>query len=1254
VITMRDKKWTDEQWAAITTRDKALLVAAAAGAGKTAVLVERIIRLITDPTRPVDVDRLLIVTFTNAAAAEMRERIAAALSNALKENPHSRRLARQLTMLNRASITTLHSFCLDLLRRYYYLLDLDPGFRVADEMEAELLRLEVLEELFEERYNRQDNETFAHLVDAYGGQRDDSKLQNLVLALYRFSGSHPWPRFWLAEMAENFALSEGQSLDELPWIYQVKEEIGQEMQSVLRLLKQAAWWARQPGGPEPYCKNLAEDILLLEPLVHCGEMSWDKLYRSFANIKWSKLSPCRGEVDDGLKNRVQTLRNKAKDKVKEVTGTYFCAEPGVLLQDLRSLHPLMKELAALTAEFMDRYQKKKQAKGLVDFGDLEHYCLSILLDKESKPGEMVPSAVALELKKQFAEVLVDEYQDINEVQETILQLVSREDNRFMVGDVKQSIYRFRLAEPGLFLGKYRQYGVPGNAAGCRIDLSKNFRSRLGVVNGVNFIFRQIMTRTAGEIDYDEASELRCGAEFPAPEGVTTAEGPVELHLIDCKDMQSDGVEPSEAGEEDVLPDRDEEPEELDADQAEARLVGRRILEMVKGSELSTGSEFMVWDKELAQYRPVTYRDIVILLRATTGRANTFLEELRAMGIPAYAELGTGYFAAVEVEIFLSLLKIIDNPRQDVPLAGVLRSPIVGLKGEELAEIRLCNRDGDFYDAVMSAARSDLGDVSRKLTGFLTKLDRWRSLARRGPLADLIWMLYRETGYYDYVGGMTGGTQRQANLRVLYHRAKQFEATSFRGLFSFLRFVERMKDAGNDFGSARALGESENVVRIMSIHKSKGLEFPVVFVAGLGKKFNLLDLNKDLLMHKRLGLGPQVINLATRVSYPSLPKLLIRQQIKREAVAEEMRVLYVALTRAREKLILVGSVRDLSKSLEKWCASAHQSGWPLPDAELMAARTYLDWLCPAIARHRDGQALLQRAGSEAQPSSDVAMDASTWKTVFYDMNQVQNQLVDNRHQVTELLEKIKRLAPLEDMGQAAEVDRRLRWTYPLAEVTAKPAKAAVTEIKGRFDELTRPEEDVLPYRPQITGRPRFLQQDKGLTPAERGSVIHLVMQHINLQKAPDEGDIYALLDRLVAREILLPEQAAVIDPAQITGFFAGPLGRRVLKAVKVQRELPFSLALPATEVYPELSRAGAGEIVLVQGVIDCLADEGDGLLLIDYKSDEVRPGQTSVAERYRGQINLYTRAVQDILGRPVKERAIYLFDSGETLYFGPGS
>ncbi|ABO49946.1 DNA helicase/exodeoxyribonuclease V, subunit A [Desulforamulus reducens MI-1] len=1243
---MSDKKWTAEQLAAITTRDTNLLVAAAAGAGKTAVLVERIIGLITDPHRPVDVDQLLIVTFTNAAAAEMRERIGQALSKALQENPHSKRLARQLTMLNRASITTLHSFCLDLLRRYFYQLDLDPGFRVADEVEAELLRLDVLEELFERRYNQDNVEVFARLVDSYGGQRDDSRLQDLVLELYRFSGSHPLPVQWLTSLAENYVIPEGKTLDDQTWIVQIKKTIFQEVEGVLGLLKQAQWLAKQPGGPEPYSKTLTEDIINIKPLTNNDwDASWEKLYRSITAIKWSKLSPCRGEIDDQLKNKAQNLRNKAKEKFNDIINTYFSAEPTVILEDLRSLQPLIADLAKLTIEFMELYQKKKQAKGLVDFGDLEHYCLTILLDKENDAAEFRPSAVAIELQQQYAEVLVDEYQDINAVQETILRLVSKKNNRFMVGDVKQSIYRFRLAEPKLFLSKSELYANTDNCQGTRIGLSKNFRSRLEVVNAVNFIFRQIMTKKAGEITYDELEELHCGADYPQAEDVKTATGPVEVYLIDRKDAQLEEQNTDSA--EEKLTDG-EEQEDLDSDQAEARLIGRRIQAMVKGTDKAMGPEFKVWDKEIGKYRPVSYRDIVILLRATTGRANTFLEELRTMGVPTYAEVGTGYFEAVEVETFLSLLKIIDNPRQDVPLAGVLRSPVVGLKASDLAEIRLCSKEGDFYDAVRIAAAADLGDVAVTLTKFLRQLENWRSRARRDTLADLIWLLYRETGYYDYVGGMVGGTQRQANLRVLYHRAKQFEATSFRGLFRFLRFVERLKDSGSDLGAARSLSENEDVVRIMSIHKSKGLEFPVLFVAGLGKRFNMMDLNKDMLMHKELGLGPQIIHLGSRVSYPSLPKLLIKQQIRKESVAEEMRVLYVALTRAREKLILVGAVRDLEKSLEKWCTSTYQAGWTLPDAELMAAKCYLDWLCPAIARHHNGHELRSLAKTEGQPFSEVATDPSAWQLVFQALKDIKNQTQENKEQSQGLLVKIKDMEPFEDAGLIKEVERRLSWQYPRAEVTTRPAKAAVTEVKHKFDELARQEAGVMSYRPKISGRPRFLQQDKGLTPAERGSAIHLVMQHIPLDKLPDEEGVQVLLQNLIQKEILLPQQAAAINPNHITGFFASSIGQRVLQAPKVERELPFSLALPATEVYQELPECG-DEMVLVQGVIDCLVDEGDGFLLIDYKSDAVYPGQDSPVDRYRGQINLYARAVQDILGKPVKDRVIYLFNNGQIVH-----
>lgn len=1244
MIIMSDKKWTDEQLAAITKRDSNLLVAAAAGAGKTAVLVERIIQRITDPERPVDVDQLLIVTFTNAAATEMRERIGQALGKALNENPHSKRLAKQLTMLNRASITTLHSFCLEIVRRYFYLLDLDPAFRIADDIEAELLRLEVLEALFEERYQREESDLFTTLVDLYGGQRDDSKLQELVLGLYRFASSNPRPQAWLQRLAEDFYLPEDLAIDRLPWMERIKEAIEEEMGSILSLLRQAAWLAQQPGGPAPYMKTLQANILEIESRQNCRQASWDKLYRSFTSLDWGKLSACRGnDFDDGLKNKAKALREKAKDKFEDLKKTYFSAAPEVMLADLRSLYPLVKELTSLTQEFIHNYQRKKQAKGLVDFTDLEHFCLSILQQREAD-GTLTPSPIAQELKQRYVEVLVDEYQDINAVQETVLQLVSQPANRFMVGDVKQSIYRFRLAEPGLFLGKYLRYGVADNTEGCLIELSKNFRSRRSVVDAVNFVFRQIMTEAAAEIDYNAKAELKCGASYPAEAGIHTAEGAVELHILDRKDLGHEDY-PVVAEDEREQSGQSDEQEDLNKDQCEARLVGRRILELVQGTD--TTPPLNVWDSHLKKYRPVTFRDMVILLRATSGRANIFLEELRNLGIPAYGELGTGYFDEVEVETFLSLLKIIDNPRQDVPLAAVLRSPMVGLTAAELGEIKLHHPTGDFYDAVLAASQA-ADELGKRLSEFLKQLEAWRSQARRGSLADLIWQLYRETGYYDYVGGLLGGTQRQANLRVLYHRARQFEATAFRGLFRFLRFVERLKNSAKDLGAARALSENEDVVRIMSIHKSKGLEFPVVFVAGLGNKFNLQDTYKDMLMHKEMGLGPQIINLSTRVSYPSLPKQLIKQQIRKESVAEEMRVLYVALTRAREKLVLVGSVANLAKSLEKWSTFAGQAGWALPTAELTAANNNLDWLGPAVLRHRDGQHLLCLSGSDIKPSPEVAGDPSRWQIYCTHVSELQNLTPDNPAQVAALLEKVQQFLPLEPCGLQGEVERRLSWRYPFARVAAKPAKTSVTELKRRFAELALQEEGLPPGRPQLNNRPRFLQQDRGLSPTERGSALHLVMQHIQLRTVPTEDEVRELLARLVEQEILTDEQAAVIEPRWITEFFQSPLGQRVLQGRAVKRELPFSLAMPAREVYPELPE-NEEEYVLLQGVIDCLVEERDGLLLIDYKTDAAKPGDTAPAERYREQINIYTRAVEEILDKKVKERAIYLFANGETVY-----
>ena len=1258
-------QWTEEQQEAISCRGGNLLVAAAAGSGKTAVLVERIIRRLTDRTDPVDADRLLVVTFTNAAAAEMRERIGRALAAEIDKHPAARRLHRQMALLSRASISTIHSFCLDLLRQHFYRLDLDPSFRVADETECALLQAETMEDLFEQRYAAEDNHLFTTLVDCYGGKRDDSSLQEMVLGAYNFARSTADPVSWLKGLPAAYRLEEGCAFDQLPWCDVLKKSLVNELTVIISVLSQAISLALKPDGPQVYLANLEEDRGMFTGLLQrcTAGAAWSELYELFQCLTFARLQSCRkNEADRQLAEQVRKLRDGVKKKAAVIQREYFSSTPERICADLSKLYPLAQELADLVINFAAAYQQAKTARGVVDFGDLEQYSLQVLSEKG--PQGLLPSPAAISLRERYEEVLVDEYQDINAVQEAILQLVSRQENGrpnlFMVGDVKQSIYRFRLADPGLFLQKYITYPVGRDGRERRIDLSKNFRSRRGLVYAVNFIFRQLMTPVVGEIDYGAGSELVYGADYPpyAGEGLEPDEA-VEVHLVEngsvagtsdeggsadsgsmgqeAQQFVSDEAGQASAGEAEGA-DLAEFEEDLDAMQKEARLIAARIKELMGQS--GGRQALPVYDRGLQKYRPLAYRDVVVLLRTTSGHANTFVEEFRQFDIPAYAELATGYFEATEVETILSLLKIIDNPLQDVPLAAVLRSPLVGLDAGELARIRLYSRRGYYFHAVVAASLSD-EELSQKLMGFLRKLENWRNAARRGPLADLIWAIYRETGYYDFAGGLPGGGQRQANLRSLYNRARQYEAGSFRGLFLFLRFIERVREGGRDLGAARALGEKENVVRIMSIHKSKGLEFPVVFVAGLGRKFNFRDLNKDMLFHKDLGLGLQLVDTATRLTYPAMSKLALKQKLKLEALAEEMRILYVAMSRAREKLVLVGSMRGLANCARRWCGPAGTDRWPLPDGYLAGALTHLDWLGAALARHRDGAAIRHKGLFADETFAAAAADSSRWRIYIHTGL---DSTVAEKAVAPEILTLIKKKEPLAAAGAySATVNNRLSWRYPGAETVGPAAKVSVTELKRKLDRAAAEEDGAMrDYRPIIGARPLFMQERRGLTAAEKGSALHQVMQNIDLNRVLLLEDIEKEIAAMVMREILTEEQAAAAPVEKIAAFFAGPLGKRILAGRKVLRELPFTLALPAAEVYPDLP-GSTGEKVIVQGVVDCLVDEGDGYLLVDYKTDTLAVGEAATAlDRYRGQLALYARAVEEILERPVKEKQIYLF------------
>ncbi|MCI3919687.1 helicase-exonuclease AddAB subunit AddA [Paenibacillus sp. TRM 82003] len=1268
--------WTDEQWQAISTRGDHLLVAAAAGSGKTAVLVERIIRVVCDERRPVDIDRLLVATFTNAAAAEMRHRLRDALEKALRANPGSRHLRGQLALVGRASITTLHSFCLDVVRRYVHLTELDPAFRIANETEAALLRQEALEAVFEERYgNGEEDGAFYRLAERFGGERGDDALMKLVDRLYDFSRSHPFPEAWLREAAEAFRLSGEDDVPAgHPWLASVELDVRLELEAMLAALGTALDVARQPEGPAAYADNLAADAAGVARLLAALEAGgWRGLEAAVAfgadAGAFAKLKPQKKDAaDEALTERAKKLRKDAKERLDAVKEQLLTRTMADYAGECRELAPIMDELAQLVIDYGEAFRRAKTAKGLVDFGDLEHACLAILRDASSSSERLVPTEAALAYRAQFDEVYVDEYQDTNAVQETILRLVSRggerlEDgtrepgNRFMVGDVKQSIYRFRLAEPGLFLNKYKTYAsleevdAPGRV-GIRIDLARNFRSRREVVDAVNFLFRQTMHEAAAELDYDERAELVCGASYPEPDG--THDLAAEVLLLDRgaggSEEESVAGEPGEAAE-------------LETAELEARAIGRRIAELIGATGLPP---MRVFDKAAGGMRPILFRDIVILLRADKSWAPALIEQLRAYGVPAHAELGGGYFEAVEVETALSFLQTIDNPLQDIPLAATLRSPAFGFTGEELARVRIAGGKGrPYYEALgaVASGRAEADEPLReKAARFVAALEPWRTAARQETLADLLLRLYRETGYFDFVGGLPGGAQRQANLRALYDRARQYEATSFRGLFRFLRFIERLRDSGADLAPARALGEAEDVVRIMSIHKSKGLEFPVVFVAGLGKSFNRGDEREPFLIHKALGFGPRFVDPGLGIAYPTLPQLAIRRRLRAEALAEEMRVLYVALTRAKEKLILVGTAKDAAKRMDAWNAVAAHPEPKLPAHAVHRGSCFLDWVMPSVLRHPASLPLREAFGLEALPPEAKVADGSRWTFGRIAADELQLEAAAARERTDAwgaFAVREGKPAPDDWTARDTDVERALGWNDPYRAASSLFAKTSVTEWKRRLQEEDAVEEAAwtgsgTPRTRVYTGaakRPRFLER-KGLTPVERGVAYHAAMQHLPLVDGLTEDDVTRLLSDMTLRELITEEQRAAVDAAAILGFAHSEPGRRLLEARWVRRELPFSVGLPASEVYGmetvgglPLDEATAAEKVLVQGVIDCLFEDADGrMIIVDYKTDTLYEGRLeALTEQYRLQLAVYSRAVELSLGRRVDEKYLYFFD-----------
>ncbi len=1240
-------KWTEEQRRVIDTRNCDVLVSAAAGSGKTAVLVARILAMITDPDRPVDIDRLLVVTFTNAAAAEMRERIRDALEQRAEEEPENIHLQRQLVLIHNARITTIHSFCLQVLRGHFHTLGIDPSFRVADEGEMLMLKQDALRETLEAFYQEGSPE-FHTFLEKFATGKNDIPVEEMVLSTYQFSLGQPWPEEWLAscraiyDPEDSAQESGGWAPGQTPaWLDFALEDAKRVLEDVLGQLRLAVRIAREPDGPYPYLKALGDDIRMVETL--CQASTYRELAEAFASTgAYTRLGAKKDSgISEEKKLRVQELRSGVKEDLAAVRGQYFYDRPEILRQEFLESGVVVRVLTRLVEDFTRRLTQKKTEKNLLDFSDLEHLALRVLIRKEE--GRAVPTSAAREYGELFEEIMIDEYQDSNMVQELILGSVSGrgrgERNLFMVGDVKQSIYRFRLARPELFMEKYKAYQNQEGA--CRIDLHRNFRSRPLVLSGVNYIFRQIMAPDLGGILYDRDAALYPGASFaPRPESAAAPGGEpreasedlfTELHLLEASGQQ-----------------RREE---------EARLVGARIQELV--------GHMMVWDKEEGGYRPAAYRDVVILLRTVSGWSEVFGQVLSDMGIPCFTGSQKGYFSATEVQTVLSYLQVLDNPVQDIPLAAVLRGAIGGLTDEELAGIRGGSRERRFYDCCQSYRREgENPEIRKKLDRFFDRLEQFRRRAMYTPVHLLLWQILEETGYGDYAASLPGGAQRKANLDMLVEKAIAYESTSYRGLYHFVRYIGSLKKYEVDYGEANVGGESEDTVRIMSIHKSKGLEFPIVFVSGMGKQFNESDLRARAVLHPELGIGCDYVDETRRLRRPTLLKKVIQRAAASENLGEELRVLYVAMTRAKEKLILTGSVTDVKGRLEKWSAAARQEGERLPYSRRSSAATYLDWAVPALLRHPDAEKLMREQELEWTPGPIIwQKDAGGGQ----DMGEAERSAFSARFTLravtpdaallrelgaaageTMELQELLSLDPdsVPDEEAVRYLEQVFGSVYPYEDQRAIPGKLSVSELK-RLSHMVEEEDAQELYRQEtvVPLIPGFMGASEEIRGAARGTVYHSVMENFDFSK---KEELEIQLEEWISCGKMSREEAGVVREKDILHFLETEMGKRMAAAAgrgRLFREKPFVLGVPADQIRGQWSHE---ETVLVQGIIDAwFIEEDGGIVLLDYKTDRVATMETLV-EKYRAQLEYYAMALSRLTGRRVKEKVIYSFHLGQAI------
>lgn len=1255
--------FTEKQQQVIDTHGCNLLVSAAAGSGKTAVLVERIVKMVSDQNHPVDIDRLLIVTFTNAAAAEMRERISRALNDRLAADPENEHLQRQVTLLHNAQITTIDSFCLFVLRNQFHTIGLDPGFRIGEEGELKLVRKDVLSQVLEDCYDKAEP-SFLQCMEYFSVGSRDEAVEEVILKLYDFAMSNPFPEQWLSERKKDYEVP-GNRLEELPWMQDCFKRVRLLLQGCISKLEDAIHICEEPDGPYPYGALLEREKTMAEALYgKCeGAVSYDDVYIAFGTLQFDRLPSKKDETIHPVKRELaKNIRNEVKELLMKLQKQYFYQSKEQIIAQMAVCKEAVTALIDVTLAFKEAFDEKKREKNLLDFDDIEHFALSILV-RQDEEGRCMPTQTALEYRSYFEEILIDEYQDSNLVQEYLLSCISGEDegryNRFMVGDVKQSIYKFRLARPELFLEKYEAYGraedeaqscadLPeGNSqpAAHRIDLHQNFRSCPEVLNSTNAVFEQIMGREVGGIVYDEQAALHPGAVYPPQENRET-----ELLLYQTS----------------------EKPDDVSVKEQEAYGVAAKIKELMRG--------FQVTDRESGQLRKLFFRDIVILLRTTSGWDEVFKKVLEEEGIPVHVTSRTGYFAASEVQELLHFLRVLDNPLQDIPLYGVMHSYLGGFTEEEIALIRAANPKKKYlYDAVKLCSEAEAverpemakadwlsKDLRRKIHLFLEKLDHYRDLAVYLSVHELLQVILRETEYLDHVTVKPEGNKRRANVEMLLVKAADYEKTSYFGLYHFLRYMEQLEKYEVDYGEAGIQDENADVVRIMSIHKSKGLEFPVCFVSGLAKSFQTKDSTAHLVVDVDAGIGVDYVNLQLRVMGRNLRRNVIADKLRADNLAEEMRILYVAMTRAREKLILTGTLKTPEKAAAALLLLQKKQELLLPYDVLMSRNSFLELILAALARNKCMDELYQVCGLEPYRAADYYEKDMGIKVVLSGWEEVVEDRLEETIRKEEAKQRLLLSDPSEDVDTTLMTRMSEGFAYQYAYDNLKDlyTKTTVSELKkvGMQEEMDfsfklYEEETVVPYLP------RFIQTDTSVTGSMRGNAFHKVMELFDFTEltkeviAKKQAVVELLKEQMESMRAagrLSEEYYEAVSVSKIASFLQSGAALRMAEAARAGRlykEQPFVLGLPANRLkstFPE------NETVLIQGIIDVFFEEEDGYVVLDYKTDVVETAEQLI-KRYQVQLSYYAQALEQLSGyresgggKPVKEQIIYSFKLGEEI------